>query len=253
MKRLVITMLLCVVTCTKCLTIKEKALLDGFSENWSESSKDLVLENGLTINGTHVPKYDSLFPKTKVCFPVPARNFLQNKDDVFFETNGSFEFGIYCGPEEGSSRELWSIVETSSGERYTVPTARLLIHEEDLLKAAGYVKNWKERNNLSIPFIDLAENNSTDIQKEDVPVYGLLPRYTEVFFPAKNNSFEHGHYLRPDLKPNDDGSTKIFISSVIDDNKTIHSVPTASLMIHRKMLESIENACRINLYSLADK
>lgn len=249
MKRFFITTLLCATALSECETIKEKALSNGFSENWDESATDLVLNNGLIINKNHVPKYYFLDPKTRVFAPVPARDFLKNPYDVLFETNGEFEECIYCEPEskKDSSRELWLIVETLSGNKYTVPAARLLIPEEDLLKAAGYVKNWKDRKeNLTVgtPY------GYCSIDKSHVPALKRLNKGTEIYFPVPardylnnkedidfvtNGKFKHGRYCSQEI----DKTKRILWSIVEDDNGNFYTVPTVRLMINHLLLRSI--------------
>lgn len=107
----------------------------GYQENWQEGTNDLRIDtiNGqVIIKGHHVPVYGSFDRGTEVYFPRPIHNYMSDKNNISFETDGTHLQGHYCGPETGL-RIFWSIVE-SEGERFTVPTRDLMV-QTTLLKA----------------------------------------------------------------------------------------------------------------------
>jgi hypothetical protein len=104
----------------------------GYQENWKERSDNLTITTSkgtkLTIDKNHVPALKRLNKETEVYFPVPVRNYLQDKEDIEFVTNGAFKRGHFYKQETDGSRSLWSIVEDDNEKRYAIPTARLMIN-----------------------------------------------------------------------------------------------------------------------------
>lgn len=250
MKCFSITTLLCVVTLNAGFT-KEHVEAQGYRQNWEKNSEDLIVTKNsmplFTIDKSHIPANEVLPLDTKIYFPVPVRNFLQNKHDISFETNGTFEEGQYFGPERNSDRLLWSKIKDTKGTILTVPTARLMILlGKQQLESAGYQENWKERPNG----IEVATmNGSAYIDKNHIPARNILPQKAEVFFPVpardylKNKedsdfvtdgTFKHGYYCQTETS-----SSRILWSIVEDDNGKRHTVPTARLMINRRLFQEI--------------
>jgi len=259
MKCLSITMLLCVITVKAAPSIEE-IVRSGFYENRRDSGEDLTFtlknQHGkpelITIDKSHVPTNQVLPHYAEVYFPVPARNFLNNAEEIHFETQGSFAFGHYWAPERDTKRIFWSIVEDTTGKKHTVPTARLMIRlDQEQLEETNYQENWSDTaTDMQIELI----NGFFSINKNHVPSHSIFPQATELFFPLPsldyskdkenidfktNGRFTQGYYYAPETN-----SSRVLWSIVEDIYGKRYSVPTARLMIHANTLRTIQSRRR---------
>lgn len=164
MKHFVITSLLCVtlakaeykpweITETKPFT-KETTNLNelqnaNFEQNLANKKHNLKLtyidslekKQQIIIDKNHIPNRGSFPRGTLVYFPLPKQDYLQNKDAINFETNGSYIRGYYQFPDIQSKRIYWSIVKDIHGNKFTVPTVHLMLLKSEIcfLEHAGRI------------------------------------------------------------------------------------------------------------------
>jgi hypothetical protein len=262
MKRIFILTLVCTTALNACYT-KEDVEQAGFHKNWNPSNKERLIQQGnktFTIDKHHVPTYENLPIYTKVCFPIPAKNYLDNVYDIHFVTNGMLEEGVVLGPETGSLRYGWTRVRNRQDIVKTVPTAELWIStfeeiEESLTKDellfSGYKQNWKERKNMlknTVKNTVLVGINtgSVEVDKKNIPARTHLPLGIEVYFPVScinginkindmNEIFNYGHYRGAATPTNN----QPFLSIIEDSNGNEYSVPTALLMIDSSLVDGM--------------
>lgn len=251
MKRFFILTIASTAALNACYT-KEAVERAGFHKNWDSSNKEHLIQQGdktFTIAASHVPTCEKLPFYTKVYFPIPSKNYLDNVYDINFVTNGMLEEGVVLGPETGSLRYGWTRVRNGQAIVKTVPTAELWIEDteeaaesltkEDLLMG-GYKENWKERKNMlknTVKNTVLVGINtgSVEVDKKDIPARTHLPLGIEVYFPAScindmNETFNHGRYCGPDMN-------KVCSSIIEDKYQNRHSILTARLIIHASLID----------------
>jgi hypothetical protein len=240
MKRFFILTLVCTTALNACYS-KEQIEQAGFYENWDKTNKEYSITDGtrrIVIACSHVPTNEVLPYDTEVYFPVPVINFLENKYDTEFKTNGAFDYGLYLGPEEDSSRIGWSIIADFKGRKHTVPTARLRIRlTKESLEKHGYKENWEDRCDVAI-----RSYNGSFINKNHMPAQDSLPSGTEVYIPISdcdysinkndfiftpNGRYKHGTYCKAEKE----NPRRMLWSITEDNNGNCDIVPTARLMV----------------------
>lgn len=264
MKHFFIFTLVCTTALNACYT-KEAVERAGFHKNWAPTNEERTIQQGqrsITIAASHVPTEEPT-PGIRVFFPLSTKNYLANPDDYDFTRTGMFKEGICLGPEKGSLRLLWTLVQDRQEKKLTtvVPTAELWIEnnqpadsslpqlDKEELCNAGYKQNWKEKkirslvkkkdglhreNSLTV----LVNNKIVSVKPEDVPVRSVLPPGIGVYFPATTGTtFNYGYYRRPATPTNN----QPFWSIIEDDNGNELLIRTAALLVDASLVDEIQS------------